>query len=86
MANPRRRTRLRSSELAESFVSRRHQLRLTQTDLALLAGVGRSTVQALEGGKDSVQLDGAIAIADALGCRMSLNTRAGVPVPPLDPR
>ncbi|OZC79152.1 transcriptional regulator [Rhodococcus sp. 06-418-5] len=86
MATPRRRTRLPSSELAESFVARRHQLRLTQAELALLAGVGRSTVQALEGGKNSVQLDGLIAIADALGCSISLNTRADIPVPPLDPR
>ncbi|MDI9895971.1 MULTISPECIES: helix-turn-helix domain-containing protein [Nocardiaceae] len=86
VATPRRRTRLHSSELAESFVARRHQLRLTQAELALLAGVGRSTVQALEGGKDSVQLDGAIAIADALGCRITLNNRSGIPVPPLDPR
>ncbi|MGF0313620.1 helix-turn-helix domain-containing protein [Rhodococcus sp. IEGM1428] len=86
MATPRRRTRVHSSELAESFVARRHQLRLTHAELALLAGVGRSTVQALEGGKDSVQLDGAIAMADALGCRITLNNPSDIPVPPLDPR
>lgn len=84
MAEPRKRTRERSSRLAEAFVARRHQLRLTQAELALLAGVGRSTVQALEGGKDSVQLDGAVAVADALGCEISLTTRAGMTVPPLD--
>ena len=84
MAEPRRRTRKRSSGLADAFVARRHQLRLTQAELALLAGVGRSTVQALEGGKDSVQLDGAVAVADALGCEISLATRAGMTVPQLD--
>lgn len=85
MAEPRRRTRKHSGELAGTFVARRHQLRLTQAQLALLAGVGRSTVQALEGGKDTVQLDGAVAVAAALGCEITLLTRAGLPVPPLDP-
>ena len=85
MAEPRRRTRKHPSGLASTFVARRHQLRLTQAELALLAGVGRSTVQALESGKDTVQLDGAVAVAEALGCEITLLTRAGSPVPPLDP-
>ncbi|MEK8070788.1 helix-turn-helix domain-containing protein [Rhodococcoides navarretei] len=84
MAEPRRRARKHSGDLARAFVARRHQLRMTQADLALLAGVGRSTVQALEGGKDTVQLDGAVAVAEALGCEITLLTRAGSPVPPLD--
>lgn len=86
MAHPRRRSRRYPSEVAAAFVARRLQLRLTQAELALLADVGRSTVQALEGGKDSIQLDGAIAIANALGCDLTLRTRSGTPVPPLDSR
>ena len=85
MPQPRRRTKKHSGELASTFVARRHQLRMTQAELALLAGVGRSTVQALESGKDTVQLNGAVAVADALGCEITLLTRAGSPVPPLDP-
>lgn len=54
MAEPRRRARKHSGELA------------------LLAGVGRSTVQALEGGKNTVQLDSVVAVADALGCDIAL--------------
>ncbi|OZC63418.1 transcriptional regulator [Rhodococcus sp. 06-470-2] len=84
MAEPRRRVRKHPSELAEAFVARRHQLSMTQAELALLAGVGRSTVQALEAGKDTVQLDGAVAVAQALGCEITLLTRAGSPVPPMD--
>lgn len=67
MAEPRRRARKHSGELA------------------LLAGVGRSTVQALEGGKNTVQLDSVVAVADALGCDIALLTRAGSFVPLLDP-
>jgi y4mF family transcriptional regulator len=85
MAEPRRRAREHSGELAETFVARRHQLRMTQAELALLAGVGRSTVQALEGGKNTVQLDSVVAVADALGCDIALLARAGSFVPPLDP-
>lgn len=85
MAEPRRRARKHSGELAETFVARRHQLRMTQAELALLAGVGRSTVQALEGGKNTVQLDSVVAVADALGCDIALLTRAGSFVPPPDP-
>ncbi len=80
MATPRRSRRPDNGPLARSFVARRLQLGLTQSELALLAGVGRSTVQAVEGGKDSAQIDGVQAIADALGCDLVLMTRAGTVV------
>ena len=80
MATPRRSLRPQAGPLARSFVARRLQLGLTQSELALLAGVGRSTVQAVEGGKDSAQIDGVQAIADALGCDLVLMTRAGTVV------
>jgi HTH-type transcriptional regulator/antitoxin HipB len=75
LAEPRRRARKHSGELAETFVARRHQLRMTQAELALLAGVGRSTVQSLEGRKNPVRLDS--VFADALGCDIALLMRAG---------
>ncbi|AYJ52110.1 helix-turn-helix domain-containing protein [Rhodococcus sp. P1Y] len=82
MAFPRRRTKTSPSLLAEAFTQRRHRLGLTQADLAALAGVGRSTVQSIESGKDSIQLDGVRAVADALGCDITLVTRAGAPIAP----
>lgn len=77
MATPRRTTNTAAGPLASAFTLRRHQLGLTQSDLALLAGVGRSTVQSIESGKNTIQLDGASAVADALGCDIRLVTRAG---------
>lgn len=82
MAPPRKSRRTDVSNLAGSFTARRHELGLTQAELALLAGVGRSTVQAIEGGKDAPQLDGVNAVADALGCDLTLVTRAGAIVEP----
>ena len=80
MATPRRRSRSGSDALADRFVARRHQLGVTQTELADLAGVSRSSVQAIEAGKRTAQFDVVLAIAEALGCDLVLTTRAGVAV------
>lgn len=80
MATPRRRARSTSGSIADSFVARRHQLGLTQAELADLAGVSRSSVQSIESGRATVQLDIVDAIADALGCGLTLTTRAGAAV------
>ncbi|MBY6414093.1 helix-turn-helix transcriptional regulator [Rhodococcus sp. BP-252] len=80
MASPRRSTKTSDDPLAAAFVARRLQLGLTQSDLALLAGVGRSTIQSIESGKSTVQLDGSRAVADALGCDLRLVTRSGTTV------
>jgi DNA-binding XRE family transcriptional regulator len=82
MALPRKSRRVQASRLARSFAARRHELGMTQAELALLAGVGRSTVQYIEGGKETTQLDGVRAVADALGCDLPLVTRAGIVVEP----
>lgn len=82
MSGPRRSTRIAPGTLAAAFAARRHELGLTQSELSLLANVGRSTVQSIESGSNSVQLDGAIAIAEALGCDLGLLTRAGTIVSP----
>lgn len=49
---------------------RRH--RMTQRELALIAGTGERFVVDLEGGKPTMQLGRAIAVAVALGLSFSL--------------
>ena len=80
MATPRRRERTETGGVADGFVARRHQLGLTQAELADLAGVSRSSVQSIESGRGTVQLDRVVAVADAMGCRLALVTRSGVEV------
>lgn len=58
------------ARIGEQFAERRIQLRLTQQMLADLAGVSRSSVQALEYGTGSVKLASVVEIADALGLRL----------------
>ena len=82
MAQPRKTQKSDLDKLTRAFIARRLQLQLTQAELALLAGVGRSTVQALESGRTAIQSDSATAIADALGCDVTLVTRAGSVVDP----
>ncbi|MEV6555426.1 helix-turn-helix domain-containing protein [Nocardia sp. NPDC051756] len=78
MAVPRRVKRPSTGSVADAFIARRHELRLTQADLADLAGVSRSSVQALEAGQASVRLSLVQEIAAALGCDLILATRSGV--------
>ncbi|GCE36145.1 helix-turn-helix domain-containing protein [Rhodococcus sp. USK10] len=80
MATPRRRERTDTGGISDGFVARRHQLGLTQAELADLAGVSRSSVQSIESGRGTVQLDLVDAVADAMGCRLALLTRSGVEV------
>ena len=80
MAKPRRRDRGRSDAISDRFAARRYQLGLTQLELADLAGVSRSSVQAIEAGRRSVQFDVVVAVADALGCDLVLTTKAGAAV------
>ncbi|WP_260683965.1 helix-turn-helix domain-containing protein [Rhodococcus sp. KBS0724] len=87
MSQPRRSSPTRSSPMPETarigdlFAERRVQLRLTQQTLANLAGVSRSSVQALEYGTGSVKLASIVEIADALGLRLQPITIAEVESP-----
>lgn len=56
--------------LAEAVRARRRQLGLRQEDLADLSGVSVRFLQALEGGKRTVQLDRVEAVRDILGLRL----------------
>lgn len=57
------------------IVDRRLALGLTQQMLADLAGVSRSTIQALEYGGGSVKLAALTATADALGLDVALTAK-----------
>ncbi|MFF0815499.1 helix-turn-helix transcriptional regulator [Rhodococcus sp. NPDC003318] len=80
-SRPRRSGRPSAGRIADGFTARRLQLGLTQTRLAELAGVSRSSVQAIEAGRATVQLDVLTAVADVLGCDMVLVARAGRRLP-----
>lgn len=54
---------------------RRRELRLTQQDVADLAGVSVRFLRELEQGKSSVQLDSLEAVLDALGLEARLTVR-----------
>jgi HTH-type transcriptional regulator/antitoxin HipB len=66
-----------SNDLAAEVRARRAVLRLTQQDLAQLAGVSERFVRFVEQGKQSVQLDSLLALLDTLGLELRLATRAG---------
>lgn len=64
------------SRLAQTFVDRRLTLRLTQQNLADLAGVSRYSVQSLERGDDSIRISSVLAIADVLGLHFTAGATA----------
>ncbi len=82
MSRPRRSTPTRNApvpeiaRLGERFADRRVELRLTQQTVADLAGVSRSSVQALEYGTGSVKLASVVEIADVLGLRLHASSSA----------
>ena len=82
MASPRRTkpqldaTMPEITRIGRSFAERRIALRLTQQTLADLAGVSRSSVQALERGSGSVKFGSVVEIADVLGIHIDVTTTA----------
>lgn len=61
-------------DVAASVRGRRVGLRLTQQTLATRAGVSRSFVSDLEAGKPTVELRRVIAVLEALGYSLDLET------------
>ncbi|MFB9404829.1 type II toxin-antitoxin system Y4mF family antitoxin [Pseudarthrobacter polychromogenes] len=55
--------------------ARRAVLRLTQHDLAQLAGVSERFVRFVEQGKPSVQLDSLVAVLETLGLELKVAAR-----------
>jgi len=64
-----------TGRLAAEVRARRAALRLTQHDLAQLAGVSERFVRFVEQGKRSVQLDSLLALLETLGLELQLTTR-----------
>ncbi len=64
------------ARIGEVFARRRVELRLTQQTVADLAGVSRSSVQALEYGGGSVKLATAVEVAHVLGLELVAVTEA----------
>ncbi|MBT2554789.1 helix-turn-helix transcriptional regulator [Arthrobacter sp. ISL-5] len=56
--------------------ARRAALRLSQQDLADMAGVSERFVRFVEQGKPSVQLDSLLAVLETLGLELRLSTRS----------
>lgn len=61
--------------LGHTIASRRKELRVTQEELALLAGVSVRFLSSLEGGKATVRLDTLLAVLDALGLELGTSVR-----------
>jgi y4mF family transcriptional regulator len=71
-------TSIRSAQqLGEALRAARKQLRLTQPQLALAAGVGVRFIVDLEAGKATVQLQQVLRVIDALGGELEIS---GLPV------
>ncbi|KSU70796.1 helix-turn-helix transcriptional regulator [Pseudarthrobacter enclensis] len=62
--------------VAAEVRARRTALRLTQRDLADMAGVSERFVRFVERGKPSVQLDSLINVLDTLGLELRIADRA----------
>lgn len=69
--------------LAADIRARRLALRLTQQDLADMAGVSERFVRFVEQGKPSVQLDSLIAVLETLGLELRIATRPSLSARPL---
>ena len=64
-------------QLGAALRAARKQLKLTQPQLALAAGVGVRFIVELEAGKPTVRLENVLRVIDALGGEIQLN---GLPV------
>lgn len=62
-------------QIASSIKKRREYLGLTQLDLSEMSDVALRTVNGLESGKASVNLNNLTAIADALGMEIQLEIK-----------
>jgi transcriptional regulator with XRE-family HTH domain len=62
-----RNIRLNWQSLIEEAIKRRKEQRLTQEQLAVLAGVSKPTLNAFEQGKTSITLENTIKIFKVLG-------------------
>lgn len=66
-----------TSSLVQTMVEARKRARLTQEELADLAGLSRRPVYHLERGKGTLTLDSLIRLADVLGLEIVARPRRG---------
>lgn len=59
-------------KLAHELIGRRRQLKLTQSKLARISGIGQAEISKIEGGRSNPTLDTLSALAHALKCELSL--------------
>jgi len=64
-------------DLGSALRQARKELGLTQSELALAAGVGVRFLVELEAGKPTVRLEHVLRVVDALGGSLQLNGLAG---------
>ncbi len=62
--------------VADMTAVRRRRLRLTQRQLAALADVGERSVQHIEAGKTSIQLNVLVRVLEALGLTLVVTSRS----------
>jgi y4mF family transcriptional regulator len=65
-----------ASELGQTIRRERRRQKLTQEELALLAGVTPRTLGKLEAGHETIRLDSVISVVRALGLRVSITSGA----------
>ncbi|MDF3054805.1 MAG: Transcriptional regulator, y4mF family [Gammaproteobacteria bacterium] len=70
-----------TQQLGQALRAGRKQLGLTQSQLALAAGVGTRFIVDLEAGKTTLRLEQVLRVIEALGGDLTLS---GLPVPPRD--
>ncbi len=63
------------TELGALISRSRESSRLTQKDLALLAGISDATLRAIEWGKPGVAIQNWVKIADVLGFELQLTVK-----------
>jgi HTH-type transcriptional regulator/antitoxin HipB len=66
-----------SEELALTLREHRKKSKLTQEQLALIAGVGKSSIFDLEHGKSSIQLDTLLKIIAVLNIKLEIKIPLG---------
>jgi y4mF family transcriptional regulator len=66
-------------DLAATVRGRRHDLDLTQAELASSAGVSREWISELEAGKATVEFGLVVRLLDALGLQLDLAERVEAP-------
>lgn len=61
--------------IIDQIIQKRHDLGMTQKDLAAATGLTQSVIGRLEGKKTMPQLDTLLRVVNALGCDLKLESR-----------